>query len=119
MPAGTMEEHVILGRMWCYLTNCQIDWQKKQAKMVYKGNAAQVSLLLEDASMQPPTPTEGDSTTDKVKGKLSNYLTHRILFISTIHTHPLQNTTSTHTTSPKNYALFTQHEDIIRDEVGS
>ena len=25
MPAGTMEEHVILGCTWCYLTNCQID----------------------------------------------------------------------------------------------
>ena len=39
MPVGTMEEHVILGRTWCYLTNFQIDWHKKQAKMVYKGNA--------------------------------------------------------------------------------
>ena len=45
MPAGTMEEHVILGRTWCYLTNCQVDWDKRQAKMVYKGNAAQVPLL--------------------------------------------------------------------------
>ena len=41
MPAGTMEEHVILGRTWCYLTNCQIDWHKQQARMVYKGNAKQ------------------------------------------------------------------------------
>ena len=29
MPVGTMEEHVILGRTWCYLTNCQVDWHKK------------------------------------------------------------------------------------------
>ena len=45
MPAGTMEEHVILGRTWCYLTNCQIDWHKKHAKMVYKGNAAQEDTI--------------------------------------------------------------------------
>ena len=29
MPAGTMEERVILGRSWYYLTNCQIDWHKQ------------------------------------------------------------------------------------------
>ena len=39
MPAGTMEEHVVLGQTWCYLTNCQIDWHKQQAKMLYKGHA--------------------------------------------------------------------------------
>ena len=54
MPIGTMEEHVILGHTWCYLTNCQIDWHKKQAKMVYKGNATQVSLLHEDTSTPHP-----------------------------------------------------------------
>ena len=53
MHVGTMEEHVILGRTWCYLTNYQIDWHKQQAKMVYKGNAAQVSLLHEGTSTQP------------------------------------------------------------------
>ena len=42
MRAGTMEERIILGHTWCYLTNCQVDWHKKQVKMVYKGNAAQV-----------------------------------------------------------------------------
>ena len=69
MHAGTMEEHVILGCTWCYLTNCQIDWHKKQAKIMYKGNAAQVSLLHEDTSTQPPMPTSGDSIVDKGKGK--------------------------------------------------
>ena len=64
-----MEEHVILGCTWCYLTNCQIDWNKKQAKMVYKGNAAQVSLLHEGPSMQPPTPKSGDSIVEKGKDK--------------------------------------------------
>ena len=39
LPAGTMEEHVVLGRTWCYLTNCLIDWHKQQAKMLYKGHA--------------------------------------------------------------------------------
>ena len=26
LPVGSMEEHVVLGHTWCYLTNCQIDW---------------------------------------------------------------------------------------------
>ena len=69
MPASTMEEHVILGRTWCYLMNCQVDWHKKQAKMVYKGNAAQVPLLQEDTSTEPLMPTSGASTSDKGKGK--------------------------------------------------
>ena len=60
---------MILGHTWCYLTNCQIDWHKIQAKMVYKGNAVQVPLLQEDTSTQPTMPTSGDSTSDKGKGK--------------------------------------------------
>ena len=69
MPAGTMEEHVILGRTWCYLTNCQIDWHRRQAKMVYKGNAAQLPLLQQDTSTQASMPTSDASTNDKGKGK--------------------------------------------------
>ena len=69
MPVGTMEEHAILWHSWYYLTNCQIDWHKQSAKMVYKGNATQVSLLHESLSMQPPTPKSGDSTAEKGKGK--------------------------------------------------
>ena len=64
-----MEEHVVLGHTWCYLTNCQIDWHKQQAKMVYKGHAAQVSLLHQGPSTQPPTPKSGDSTAEKGKGE--------------------------------------------------
>ena len=69
MPTGTMEEHVILGRTWCYLTNCQIDWHKQQAKMVYKGHAMQVPLLQEDTSTQSPIPKSGNPTTEKDKCK--------------------------------------------------
>ena len=29
VPAESMEEHVVLGCTWCYLTNCQIDWHKQ------------------------------------------------------------------------------------------
>ena len=45
LPTGSMKEHVVLKHMWCYLTNYQIDWHKKQAKMVYKGHATQESFL--------------------------------------------------------------------------
>ena len=54
LPIGTMEEHVVLGHTWCYLTSSQIDWHKQQAKMVYKGHATQVPLLQEGTSMQSP-----------------------------------------------------------------
>ena len=69
MPAGTMEEHVVLGRTWCFLTNCQIDWHKQQVKMVYKGITAQVPLLQGETSKSPSKPTK-DSTVEKGKGKL-------------------------------------------------
>ena len=110
-----MEEHVILGRKWCYLTNCQIDWHKKQAKMVYKGNAVLIPLLQEDTPTQPTMPTSGDLTSDKGKGK-------QVLIPSTAPSKPPQSphstpTTSTHTTSSKEYALFTQHDNISSDKV--
>ena len=69
LPVGTMEEHVILGCTWCYFTNCQIDWHKQQAKMVYKVHATQVPLLQEGTSMQSPTSRSGDSSMQKSKGK--------------------------------------------------
>ena len=92
MPVGTMEEHVILGRTWCYLTNCQIDWHKKQAKMVYKGNATQVPLLQEDTSTQPSMPTNGASTNNNDKGK-------QVLIPNTTLSKPPQSPHSTPTTS--------------------
>ena len=69
LPAGTMEEHVVLGWTWCYLTNCQIDRHKQQAKMVYKGHATQVPLLQEGRLTQSPIPKSGDSTIEKGTGK--------------------------------------------------
>ena len=69
LPAGTIEEHVILGHTWCYLTNCQIDWHNQQAKMVYKGHTTQVLLLQEGTSMQSPMPKSGDSNMEKGTGK--------------------------------------------------
>lgn len=64
-----MEEHVVIGHTWCYLTNYQIDWHKQQAKMVYKGHATQVPLLQEETSTQSSTPKSGDSTIGSEKGK--------------------------------------------------
>ena len=79
-----MEEHVILGRTWCYLTNCQIDWHKKHARMVYKGNAAQVPLLQENTPTKSTMPMSGTSTDDKGKGKQ----------VLTSHTSPAQSSSS-------------------------
>ena len=68
LRAGTMEGHVVLGRMWCYLTNCQIDWHKQQAKMVYKGHATDVPLLQRTSTLSPMSKS-GDSTIEKDEGK--------------------------------------------------
>ena len=64
-----MEEHVVLGRMWCYLTNYQIDWHNQQAKVVYKRHVTQVPLLQDGTSMQSSMQNSGDSTIGKDKGK--------------------------------------------------
>ena len=69
LPAGTMEEHVVLGQTWCYLTNYQIDWHKQQAKMIYKGHATQMPLLHKGTLTQSLTTKSGDLTMEKGKGK--------------------------------------------------
>ena len=121
LPVGTMEEHVVLGHTWCYLTNCQIDWHKKQAKMVYKGNATQVSLLHEDTSTQPLMPTSGNSTVDKGKGKqILTQNTSPTEASSSPQSTPTTSTAGpTHTTLPQDYVLFTQHDNINGDKMDS
>ena len=67
LPVSTIEEHVVLGHTWCYLTNYQIDWHKQQAKMLYKIHATQIPLLQEGTSVQSSMQKSGDSTFGKDK----------------------------------------------------
>lgn len=100
LPAGTMEENVVLGRTWCYLMNCQIDWHKNQAKMVYKGHATQVLLLQEGTSTQSPTPKSGDSTIKN--GKDKKVLTQETSSIqNTLPPNPIPTTSTTRSHIPQ------------------
>ena len=91
-----MEEHVVLGCTWCYLTNCQIDWHEQQAKMVYKGHATQIPFLQEGTSMQPSTQSSGVSTTKK--GKVKTAIPQEIPSTNT--SQPLNSTPTSLSTQP-------------------
>ena len=69
MPARSMEEHVLLGHTWYYLTNCQIDWHSCQAKILYKEQACQVPLLPKELPVLCTMQNNSDITFAKGKGK--------------------------------------------------
>ena len=70
--------------------------------MVYKGNAAQVSLLPKDASTQLPIPKSGDLNVDKGKGKqIVTHITSPTNISQSPNTTPTTSITQPHIPRPR------------------
>lgn len=48
MLIGTIKEHMVLARTWCYQGNCQIDWRQRMASLISIDRASVMTELLKD-----------------------------------------------------------------------